>query len=96
MSLEVDSACHTECSMKAIRNGHGLFGAAALLALFVLQYAVGAKNVVSLRMSVWDFAKYKKLQLGIWAEFEEEKELEIEKYKGVDREDFASMHCNPE
>ena len=32
MSLKVDSADHTECSMKAIRNGYGLFCAGALLA----------------------------------------------------------------
>ena len=31
MSLEIDSAYHTECSMRAIRNGHGLLCAAALL-----------------------------------------------------------------
>ena len=33
MSFEVDSAYHTECSMKAIRNGYGLLSAAALLVL---------------------------------------------------------------
>ena len=36
MSLEVDSAYHTECSMKAIRNGYGLLCASALLVLLVL------------------------------------------------------------
>ena len=36
MSLKVASASHTECSMKAIRNGYGLLCAYALLVLFVL------------------------------------------------------------
>ena len=34
--LEVESAYHTESSMKAIRNGYGLLCVAALLVLFVL------------------------------------------------------------
>ena len=33
MSFEVDSAYHTECSMKAIRNGYGLWCAVALLVI---------------------------------------------------------------
>ena len=36
MSLEVDSAYHTEGSMKAIHNDYGLLCAAVLLVLFVL------------------------------------------------------------
>ena len=44
--LEIDSAHHTECTMKAIRNGYGLLCAAALLVLFVLQYAICVKNAV--------------------------------------------------
>ena len=35
MSLEVDSAYHTKCSMKATLNGYGLLCASALLVLFV-------------------------------------------------------------
>ena len=36
MSLEIDIAYITECSMNAIRNGYGLLCAADLLVLFVL------------------------------------------------------------
>ena len=54
MSLEVDSAYQTECSMKAIRNGYGLLCAAALLVLLVLQYATMSciKNAVFTNVSL--------------------------------------------
>ena len=45
MSLEVDSAYHTECIMKAIRNRYGLLCAAALLVLFVFH----KKPIIKLR-----------------------------------------------
>ena len=51
MSLEVDSAYHTECSIKEIRNRYELLCAAALLVLLVLQYATCVKIVV-FKMSV--------------------------------------------
>ena len=71
MSLEVDSAYHTECSIKEIRNRYELLCAAALLVLLVLQYATCVKIVV-FKMSVWDFTKFNSLWLSICAEFEEE------------------------
>ena len=37
LSLEVDIADHTECSIKTIRNGYGLWSAAALLVLRLSQ-----------------------------------------------------------
>ena len=45
LSLEIDSAYHTECSTKAICNGCGLFCAATLLVMFVFQYATCVKDV---------------------------------------------------
>ena len=52
--LEIDSAHHTECTMKAIRNGYGLLCAAALLVLLVLQYATMSciKNAVFTNVSL--------------------------------------------
>ena len=49
LSLEVDSAYHTECSMKAIRNGHGLLSASALLVLFVTSQRAHHQIVITSR-----------------------------------------------
>ena len=40
MSLKVDGASHTECSMKAIRNGYELFCAAASLVHTAVRFTV--------------------------------------------------------